>query len=1437
MVKEDPLGAGLRELRRVSDLGNIEIAARCGFNDRTVGDWLRGDHVPHRARLSTLLRVLIQAVVVKGAAGRLSNPELLDDSDDGPWWRWHSEAEAAARGVQSNQASSRNATVDPDETAWMVLVADHTVWPRGNDDDVLRGQATILAKYLEEQFHAANKALRDDPWLDPTLSQRTLDRLHDLVGLLPEGVVGFSAAEAALCTIAPLLHQVRWLQATQAHLYVEPANLGQTGVLGIRGEFERFLRGSQQQRLVARANQGHLADRESASTEIGWWLFHRWLDSRQTGQQNTVSVADQIALRHVRRMLVEPLDRILRVFRLSPADMCSPERLDLPAASEYLCGPLGRYVVRERLVGLLLAVAHSMAAEIQALPSSIAEHVGIPAPVSLQNLRDTVENSGWTVDNQVIRLEARCHHEAVLEALTEHVGRINSVLGAVRATSISDRALEPLLSLPVQASADRISPADLDGAPIFVVPTAKFRLDENRIRDLLMGEQLYRNRSLAIRELYQNAMDACRYRQARYQYRATAHHQRFDWRGQIEFMQGIDERGRHYLLCRDNGIGMGESELRDVFSQAGIRFADRPEFAEEQAEWADYGVVLHPNSRFGIGVMSYFMLADEIEVTTCRMARYGDRPGALLKVVIAGPGHLFRIRQLAECGTEPGTEVKLYLREGADAPSCVATLRALLGIAEFETSARHGSLAAEWMPFEFQPRAGYPWQGEGINAYGSLEPGVVGERGQVIWCAQGGALLVDGIYVKAHNQRGVLALPTGSADPRGAVINLTGSWAPVLSVDRMSVLSDVSDKAAALLAESTRGLLNPGAFLLSYSWVLDVARYSPGIADIIAKAAIKGDHKMKIGDQEIATGNAGILVTDAFLLQEFDKLSIDFSMEQKHELELRKSDSAPHLFLWRLFAFDQDLVKSTFGEHVRLHPAMPSDAFIMRIAAKLPAAGESQIFPLGAALDMVIRLGTSLGDLARRLTLLGLQLAWPEESIIPRDCTSLDVVLLSQNMDGKSPWLTNSQVPLGHLIAASARLEMPIEKVARRLSQFGFVVPEAKVLPSRIDGSDVYLASFMLNAKWPWISPGFPVSGLRVLLAANATHLDFAYIACRFRELGFTLADFSINHAEVSIMNPMIKAAIVGLSNISVPSVAKMGDICYWAGKCGCGPRELGLQLSRLGVSVDSLEILPERLSEDDRALMVAIEHLGFLGASMSDVVEAAARLGRSAYQLCGRLAELGFDAPDPERLMRNTDEIDRRLLQIIELRPKGDQLKLHELAEAAAGTGLPPHEVARRFASLGYTTPQFDGWPAVLTDIDARLLQSGIIGWHGSSLPQDRPVPLAQIISTATQVGVDPRVVVGRLSKLGFDVPKITEIPERWADSDLALLSWIGPTSGIEWLNAYRPVSISELIMAAIRSRMSLDSAAVRMVELGFEVPDLSIVLPPLLDQVPRFK
>ncbi|MEU7804441.1 caspase family protein [Micromonospora arborensis] len=192
----------------------------------------------------------------------------------------------------------------------------------------------------------------------------------------------------------------------------------------------------------------------------------------------------------------------------------------------------------------------------------------------------------------------------------------------------------------------------------FRLPHVTFRVSTSETRHLLMGTNLYQDPSLAVRELYQNAIDACRYRERRLQHLQG---DEYDWSPAIKFRMGV-EGGRQFLECRDNGIGMSHHEIREAFAKAGRRFRDLPEFIQESADWAtDGGPEFQPISQFGIGVLSYFMIADELEVRSTRVDR---RLGLQtpIRVRIRGGSDLFQISDGGQ--VEPaggGTVVRLFL--------------------------------------------------------------------------------------------------------------------------------------------------------------------------------------------------------------------------------------------------------------------------------------------------------------------------------------------------------------------------------------------------------------------------------------------------------------------------------------------------------------------------------------------------------------------------------------------------------------------------------------------------------------------------------------------------------------------------------------------------------------------------------------------------------
>jgi molecular chaperone HtpG len=241
---------------------------------------------------------------------------------------------------------------------------------------------------------------------------------------------------------------------------------------------------------------------------------------------------------------------------------------------------------------------------------------------------------------------------------------------------------------------------------------------------------------------------------------------------------------------------------------------------------------MHPISRFGIGVMSYFMLADEIEVTTCRMDQRGA-PGPVMRMTVLGPGQTARISRIQAQGHHPGTRVRLFLRDGQETPSCVDVLQRLLGVADYRTTARHGTRSAVWEPHEWTEQTA-PRHAQALGVRGKLKPTLAG---QVVWCESGGALLVDGLLVQPSVRHGVLADSHGAYGLHGAVINLFGSSAPALSVSRNHIVGDVSAEVDLLVTSAARELVVNGRDFLADDWLESLTRHSPRLATIVMRAA------------------------------------------------------------------------------------------------------------------------------------------------------------------------------------------------------------------------------------------------------------------------------------------------------------------------------------------------------------------------------------------------------------------------------------------------------------------------------------------------------------------------------------------------------------------------------------------------------------------------
>lgn len=126
----------------------------------------------------------------------------------------------------------------------------------------------------------------------------------------------------------------------------------------------------------------------------------------------------------------------------------------------------------------------------------------------------------------------------------------------------------------------------------------KFTLDGASILNLLTGDRFYSSADAAIREAVLNAIDAF----------GRQHISDTTISPEIEVI--FDEQANTVTIS-DNGDGMDESDLRELFSKIG---ASASKIAQKNGE-DQYKAV----GEFGIGIVSYFLVSDKHQIHTLKL--------------------------------------------------------------------------------------------------------------------------------------------------------------------------------------------------------------------------------------------------------------------------------------------------------------------------------------------------------------------------------------------------------------------------------------------------------------------------------------------------------------------------------------------------------------------------------------------------------------------------------------------------------------------------------------------------------------------------------------------------------------------------------------------------------------------------------------------------
>ncbi|MFD3422877.1 HD domain-containing protein [Streptomyces decoyicus] len=677
--------------------------------------------------------------------------------------------------------------------AWQDAVRTPALWERVPDCGTeavahLQDCLSDLAAQAARHVHRAQERL-PDPWADDDYPVRLLT--GRLLQLLPKGAE-LSALEVTALIAGVLLHEMAWADRLSQAAEFHPQLVWRDNEAGDqRRLYEQITEHYPQITEKLTGSYRWLADPADDRHAVTLWLVHRWVEERFATDEEAVPavLADGFVAQLLDVALPTAGERLGgRAGSLSTALRTVAAGLAVGAPPDDQRLPPDRHVIRRtpwrlrvRPLAALLRLAGMLAFDTRCLPEVLAEHLAVSDPVVPSKVVAVLRDAFWDADQDgsapsYLHLDAVCPHPAIHAALASVVEDADDLGHLLResARRLPQDEAALLRGIPARLSDHRLRPDREHGMDSYDIPLAQFSLAQTEIRRLLMGEKLYDGEpELALRELYQNAMDACRYRAMRGRYLRDLGREPTEWAGRIRIEVGEDSRGR-YIECVDNGVGMTFDQLKNTFTRAGRRFDQSHSFRREQAAWLrhDSSLRLYPNSRFGIGVFSYFMLADEMTIVTRHVGPDGRPAKKALRVEIPVSGSLFRVREEDEHGgvalPKGGTRVRLYLRRAGALPggSAVSVLRSLILISEFRLEVCDQDGTEEtWLP-------GCLKSGEGPGSF-ATRFAFEAVPGTLWWVSGDGAIVCDGI---AANKRTF-----------GYVLNLSGAHAGELSVNRKTL--------------------------------------------------------------------------------------------------------------------------------------------------------------------------------------------------------------------------------------------------------------------------------------------------------------------------------------------------------------------------------------------------------------------------------------------------------------------------------------------------------------------------------------------------------------------------------------------------------------------------------------------------------------------------
>lgn len=302
----------------------------------------------------------------------------------------------------------------------------------------------------------------------------------------------------------------------------------------------------------------------------------------------------------------------------------------------------------------ILRIADILDFDMERTPSSLFRALGIEDK-QLPGFKTSLKE--WTkqmavhtilISEDEIIVKADCNSPSIEHAVKDmckDVEReIRDTLSIIRSVK-KDITQQYYTDLPMTVRADIRSNG-------YTFKDYSIRLNDTAIRNLLMGNNLYSRNFVAARELIQNSLDACQVRTKL---------EKFTYTPWVKVYISKDANGRNWFVVQDNGIGMDDKVLSDYFFKIGNSYYRSEEFKtmQKNKKISDFT----PSSRFGIGILSVFMIGNVVKVTTSN--KYSVHNDTLQRTLIVDNSESLAVVKEGPA-TENGTKIEVQLHADKD---------------------------------------------------------------------------------------------------------------------------------------------------------------------------------------------------------------------------------------------------------------------------------------------------------------------------------------------------------------------------------------------------------------------------------------------------------------------------------------------------------------------------------------------------------------------------------------------------------------------------------------------------------------------------------------------------------------------------------------------------------------------------------------------------